>query len=261
MSKTIQRNTESTTKVFDQRSLARDYATLMPLLREGMRVLDVGCGTGAITKDVARYIGHTGSVIGIDNTEAFVLSGRESYKDVSNLELVHADLFEYKSRADFDLVICARVVQWLSDPKAALTKLVSFLKPGGQLSVLDYNHDTLEWKPAPPESMLIFYRAFLQWRADAGMDNRIADHLAGHLASLGMHAVEVIDADERYEKNQDDFLERAGIWLKVAELKQIVEEGYLTAAMRQKAIEEYSAWLHKTAESMTMKLKDVHAKV
>ena len=63
------------------------------------------------------------------------------------------------------------------------------------------------------------------------------------------------------KKNQDDFIERAGIWLKVAELKQIVEEGYLTAAMRQKAIEEYSAWLHKTAESMTMKLKDVHAKV
>ena len=261
MSKTIHRNTESTTKVFDQRSLARDYATLVPLLRQGMRVLDVGCGTGAITKDVARYIGHTGYVIGIDNTEAFILSGRESYKDVSNLGLIHSDLFEYQSAADFDLVICARVVQWLSDPKTALTKLVSFLKPGGHLSLLDYNHEGLEWTPAPPESMLIFYRAFLQWRADAGMDNRIADHVADHLKALGMHSVKVINADERYEKKQHDFIERAGIWLKVAELKQIVEEGYLTAAMRQKAIVEYSAWLHDTAESMTMKLKDVQAQV
>ena len=261
MNKTIHRNTESTTKVFDQRSLARDYATLVPLLREGMRVLDVGCGTGAITKDIARYIGQTGCVTGIDNTEAFIASGKETYSDVPNLELIHADLFEYKSPAEFDLVISARVLQWLSDPKTALTRLVSFLKPGGQLSVLDYNHEALEWKPAPPESMLIFYKAFLQWRADAGMDNRIGDHLAGHLTALGMHSVTVIDADERYEKSQDDFIERAGIWLKVAELKQIVEEGYLTEPMRQKAIEEYSAWLENDAESMTMKLKEVRAQI
>lgn len=260
MNKTIHRQTDSTTKVFDQRSIERDYATLIPLLRKGMRVLDVGCGTGAISKDIARHVGNTGQVVGIDNTEAFIRSGKETYKYVTNLELIHADLFEYTAEAEFDLVVSARVLQWLSSPKDALVKLVSFLKSGGHLSILDYNHETLEWNPAPPESMQIFYNAFLDWRAKSGMDNRIADNLAGYFRDLGFGPVQIFVADEVYEKDQPDFIQRAGIWLKVAELKQIVEEGYLTEAMRLRAIEDYTAWLEHGAERMTMKLKEVRVR-
>ena len=43
--------------------------------------------------------------------------------------------------------------------------------------VLDYNLRKTTWEPAPPESVPAFYDAFLEWRAQAGMDNEMADHL------------------------------------------------------------------------------------
>lgn len=261
MNKTIHRQGETATKIFDNRSLEVDYSTIVSLLKPGMKVLDVGCGTGAISKGIADRVGRTGYVIGIDNTEHFILSGKETYKDVSNLTLLHADLFKYEPVEKFDLIVAARVLQWLSNPKEALQKLKSLLKPGGQLSILDYNHNALEWSPQPPESMQIFYKAFLKWRADAGMNNRIAEDLAAYLSESNFQSIQVNNADEIYKKGDHNFIQRMGIWSKVAELKQIVEEGYTDEETRLKAIKEYNLWIENDAELMVMKLKEVRGKI
>lgn len=261
MNKTIHRETESTSKVFDYRTLERDYATLVPILRQGLDVLDVGCGTGAISYGIALQVGKNGSVTGIDNTEAFIKNGRETYKDAENLRLIHADLLEFQPELKFDLVVAARVLQWLSNPLEAIKKLASFLKPGGQLSVLDYNHESLEWYPQPPESMRVFYEAFLHWRAEAGMDNRIADSLREYFTEAGLHSIEVLNADEHYQKNEEDFIQRMGIWSAVARLKQISDEGYIDDKSRLKAISEYDDWIVKDAQLMIMKLKEVRGRI
>lgn len=261
MNKTIHRETGTTTKIFDNRTLQRDYSTLVPILRDGLRVLDVGCGTGAISKGIAQQVGKTGSVVGIDNTEAFIISGKETYKNVRNLELIHADLFEFQPAEKFDLIVAARVLQWLSNPKDAIRRLTAFLKPGGQISILDYDHQSLKWNPQPPESMRVFYKAFLKWRADAGMNNEIAEDLAGYFADLGFNSIEIHNADEVYKRGEENFLQRMGIWSRVAELKQIAEEGYIENDIRLKAIEEYDQWIEKDAEWMVMKLKDVRGRI
>jgi ubiquinone/menaquinone biosynthesis C-methylase UbiE len=135
MNKTIHRSPD-TTRIFDDRTLESDYRTLIPLLKPGLRVLDVGCGTGAISAGIARRVGESGHVTGIDNTEHFIVSGRETYKDVGNLDLLHADLFEFSSKTKFDLIVAARVLQWLSNPMDALTRMKTLLMPGGVASVL-----------------------------------------------------------------------------------------------------------------------------
>ena len=261
MNKTIHRGSETSTKIFDNRTLQTDYATLVPLLKKGMRVLDVGCGTGAISKGIAEKVGLHGNVLGIDNTEAFIKSGQQSYRDVPNLQLMHADLFEFQTEEKFDLVVAARVLQWLSNPKDAVRKLASLLKPGGQLSILDYNHGALFFQPPPPKSMMTFYEAFLKWRADAGMDNAIADHLRDYFIGAGLQAVEVLNADEVYKKGDPNFHQRMGIWSKVAELKQIVEEGYLQEDERLSAIDNYNRWIEDGAQYMIMKLNEVRGKI
>jgi ubiquinone/menaquinone biosynthesis C-methylase UbiE len=261
MNKSIQRDHQTTNKIFDNRSLEKDYVTLIPVLKNGLRVLDIGCGTGAISKDIAERVGPAGSVIGIDNTEKFIISGRESYKTTLNLELIHQDLFSYEPEEKFDLIVSARTLQWLSNPKEALLKLKTLLKPGGQLSILDYNHEQLSWEPQPPESMLTFYQTFLKWRADAGMNNHIADDLAGYFEETGFKAVEVFNAEEVYHQNDDNFLQRIGIWSKVAGSTQMVEEGYLTDGLRLKAIVEYDQWIVTDAVQMIMKLKEVRGKI
>lgn len=261
MNKEIKREGQAANTIFDNRSLENDYRTLVPILKQGMKVLDVGCGTGAISKGIAERVGPSGSVTGIDNTEAFIISGMETYKAVSNLELIHADLFQFETKEQFDLIVSARTLQWLSTPKEALVKMKSMLKPGGQISILDYNHEALEWNPVPPESMQRFYATFLRWRADAGMNNHIAEDLPDYLKEAGFDSIEVLNSDELYKKGDDNFLSKIGIWAKVAGSTQMVEEGYLDDKDRLKAIEEYTHWIETNAESMIMKLKEVRGKL
>jgi hypothetical protein len=79
----------------------------------------------------------------------------------------------------------ARVFQWLSRPVNALQQLMVATKPKGRVVILDYNHEKIAWKPSPPLSVRNFYDAFLQWRADANMDNAIADRLPALFEEVG----------------------------------------------------------------------------
>ena len=134
------------------------------------------------------------------------------------------------------------------------------LKPGGTISILDYNHTAIEWKPQPPASMKKYYQTFLKWRADAGMNNQVAADLASYMEEAGLSAIEVLNADEVYKKGEPDFQSKIGIWSQVARSTQMVEEGYLDENDRLKAIEEYEIWIESEAQSMTMKLNEVRGR-
>ncbi len=259
--KHIERESREATKIYDNRSLEKDFRTLKGILKEGMVVLDVGCGTGAISSDIAKIVGENGKVIGIDNTKKFIESGQQSYSGINNLELIHSDLFDFKSTEKFDLIIAARVLQWLTTPKEALLKMMELLKPDGQISILDYNHEALEWKPSPPKSMQDFYEIFLKWRADAGMNNRIAEDLSGMMNEVGLTSIKVLNSNEYYERGKEKFKSKVGIWSKVAGLTQIVDEGYLSEEYRLQVIREYDDWVEKEAYSMTMKLNEVRGRM
>jgi len=254
---------EGTSAVLDSRTLQKDYPTLITALKSGLRVLDIGCGTGAISKGIAEMVGENGFVIGIDSSEHLITKGKKDFESIANLQLIAVDLFEYEPEEKFDLIVSARVLQWLSNPEEALIKCKESLKPGGVISVLDYNHTKLEWKPEPPVSMKLFYEAFLNWRADAGMDNEIAEHLPEHFKRAGFHSIEILDSNELYQKGEDNFIEKAGIWLHVASSrgKQMVQNGYLSDKELQQAIEEYDIWIKNKAELMIMKLNEIRAKM
>jgi hypothetical protein len=106
-----------------------------------------------------------------------------------------------------------------------------------------------------------FYQTFLQWRADAGMNNQIAEDLPAYFKETGFHSIEVFSADEVYKKGEPNFLAKIGIWSKVAGSRQMVEEGYLKEEDRLQAIEEYNHWIETDAELMTMKLKEVRGRI
>ena len=259
--KHIERSENFGIKIFDNRSLEVDYRTLQPILKKGLSVLDIGCGTGSISKDVANIVGRTGRVTGIDNTKKFIKSGLDTYKEIKNLKLIHVDLFNFEPIEKFDLVIAARVLQWQSDPKGFLLKVRSLLKPNGQISILDYNHKELEWQPKPPESMLQFYKIFLKWRKEADFNNNITKDLPKLLQETGFRFIEKINSDEYYFRDRSDFIAKVGIWSKVAGSKQMVEEGYFDNDLRLMAIEAYNEWVENEAISMTMKLNEVRGKV
>src|SRR5690606_15884051 len=91
--KIIVRDLKTSTKIYDTRSLEKDYPTLIPILTKGIRVLDVGCGTGAISKGIAECVGPNGYVVGIDNTEKFIRSGKQRYSETKNIHIIDSVLY------------------------------------------------------------------------------------------------------------------------------------------------------------------------
>lgn len=245
---------EGTAAVLDTRTIENANANLLAVLKPGHSVLDVGCGSGTITKGIAKY---AGKVTGIDRSEALISLAKVN---PGNVTFVVGDIMDYNPNEQFDIITTARTMQWIAQPQDVINKMVSLLKPGGLLCVLDYNHEAIRWDPAPPQSMLDFYAAFLKWRADAGMDNAIADHVIDlvHVKALKMT---VEQQDEYAERGMEGFDTHISLWKKVAETRgnQLVADGYITEAARLQAIEEYDVWAREEAKSMRLYLKATHA--
>ena len=109
-------------------------------LKLGDKVLDVGCGTGELTKYIAKQVGDLGEVIGIDPDDARVKLAQENLKTVSNASFHVGDskfAFLNDYQAYFDHHCSNHVYHWLSDEEKAVYIEVAFqcLKPGGSIAV------------------------------------------------------------------------------------------------------------------------------
>src|SRR4051812_10741642 len=120
-------NTRSNTQVLNRRTLETDHRVLAAMLRPGLSVLDVGCGTGAITAGIARRVGPKARVVGEDRDESLLAIAREDHPEV---EFVQRDANALEYRDEFDIVTAARALQWMADPEAVLARMIVAVKPG-----------------------------------------------------------------------------------------------------------------------------------
>jgi ubiquinone/menaquinone biosynthesis C-methylase UbiE len=158
-----------------RRTAATSAAYLLPLLEPGQRLLDVGCGPGSITVDLARAV-TPGEVVAVDRAPAAVELAREAVRtgDVPNVTVevadVHALPFE---DASFDVVHAHQVLQHLTDPVAALREMRRVARPGGVVAVRDADYAATTWFPASPglDEWLALYHEVTETNgteADAG---------------------------------------------------------------------------------------------
>jgi ubiquinone/menaquinone biosynthesis C-methylase UbiE len=248
-------------KVLDRRNIENSYSSLLGLLTSELSVLDVGCGSGAITADIAQRV--NGKVVGIDFSQHLIEMAQKNYGHIPNLSFEVANINDYVSDESFDLVIAARTLQWVNNPVEVVAKMVSLLKTGGKVSINDYNHTKIEWSPAPPKSMLDFYDAFLRWRHDAGFDNQIADNLSSIYKSLSLSDINIIKQHETCLRGEEGFEAAIRIWHIVAETrgKQVVQDGYCSEELRKQAIADYDTWIITDAQQMTLYLLAVEGTV
>jgi ubiquinone/menaquinone biosynthesis C-methylase UbiE len=250
-------------RILDTRSLATSHRRLAERLRPGMTVLDVGCGTGAITRDICARAGAGTAVVGADISATMLAQATAARGDGGTPWYVRADVYALPFTRAFDIVTVARVLQWVSRPDAAVRELMTAVRPGGILLALEYDHVRITWTPTPPASMQQFHAAFLRWRADAGMDNAIAGRLATLFESAGVADVRVTVQHERTVRGDTDFVARIGIWADVAATRghQMVADGAIGESDRAAAEREYRDWIHSVAESQTMFLLAVEGTV
>lgn len=102
-------------------------------IAEGMRVLDVGCGTGDVSFLAARMVGPLGQVVGVDRAEVAVetASRRAADLPLPNVRFVQGDVATLTFEEPFDAVVGRFVLQWCSDPSAVLRQLTAQVRPGG----------------------------------------------------------------------------------------------------------------------------------
>jgi SAM-dependent methyltransferase len=103
----------------------------------GERVLDVGCGCGQTSIELARRVGSSGFVQGLDISGPMLEDARRRAREtkLENTEFVQADAQTHPFGDDaFDLVFSRFGVMFFADPPAAFANLRSALKPGGRLT-------------------------------------------------------------------------------------------------------------------------------
>lgn len=104
-------------------------------IREGMRVLEPGCGTGRLTEILADRVGTKGHVTAMDISPAMVAAARKRLQERPNVTLSCSRLEDLVLDREFDLVVCHQVFPHFEDKAAALQHMTSSLKPAGRLVI------------------------------------------------------------------------------------------------------------------------------
>ncbi|MEM7319173.1 MAG: methyltransferase domain-containing protein [Pseudomonadota bacterium] len=117
--------------------LAQHSAAIFPDLpvRKGDKVLDVGCGFGDTAIQLARAVGASGHVTGVDCCDAFLVEAARAaaLTDLSNLDFIRGDAEKALPIGEFDFVFARFGTMFFANPVAGLRTMRSALKPGGRM--------------------------------------------------------------------------------------------------------------------------------
>lgn len=137
---------ESVLRSHTWRTAENSAGYLLPSLRAGLDLLDVGCGPGTITIDLATRVA-PGRVLGVD-ASADVIEQAKAAGD-ERVEFTVADAYRLDLPDEsFDVVHAHQVLQHLTDPLTALTEWRRVLRTGGLLAVRDSDYAGFFWAPA-----------------------------------------------------------------------------------------------------------------
>jgi ubiquinone/menaquinone biosynthesis C-methylase UbiE len=131
------------------RTAENSAAYLTERLNSDDRLLDVGCGPGTLTADLAALV-DPGEVVAVDREPAVLAEARQVFIDrgLGNVTAETADVYALDyDESGFDVVHAHQVLQHLSDPVAALVEMRRVVRPGGLVAVRDADYAAMTWHP------------------------------------------------------------------------------------------------------------------
>jgi len=156
----------------------------------GQRVLDVGCGPGALTSELTRRLGAE-SVTAVDPSEPFVSAARERNPGV-RVERASAERLPFPT-ATFDAALAQLVVHFMPDPVAGIREMARVTRPGGVVAACVWDH------AGGGGPLGTYWDAARELDPAVEDESRLAGAREGHLTELfaaaGLHEVEETDLD------------------------------------------------------------------
>ncbi|MFQ5775833.1 MAG: class I SAM-dependent methyltransferase [Kiloniellaceae bacterium] len=128
-------------------------------VKEGDKVLDVGCGFGDTAIQLAGRVGSGGSVTGIDCCEAFLEVGRDdaAAAGLSNVTFIKGDAQTYAFTPEYDFVFSRFGTMFFENPVWGLRNMLTAMKPGGLMTMIVWRTiDDNPWLGLPKQVVLKF---------------------------------------------------------------------------------------------------------
>ena len=141
---------ESVLRSHKWRTAQNSAAYLLPSLRAGLDLLDVGCGPGTISVDLARLVA-PGRVVAIDASAAVIADAQRHGTEAhaANVTFRVGDVYALvDADASYDVVHVHQVLQHLTDPVAALREMRRVVRPDGVVAVRDGDYAGFVWAPS-----------------------------------------------------------------------------------------------------------------
>ena len=164
--------------------LARQFASVAAVA-VGQRVLDVGCGPGALTAELVERLGPAG-VAAVDPSESFVAAVRERHPGV-DVHRAAAEQLPFGDRG-FDAALAQLVVHFMSDPVLGLREMARVTRTGGVVAACVWDH------AGGQGPLSVFWEAARELDHGVEDESQLAGARAGHLkqlfAAAGLHEIE-----------------------------------------------------------------------
>jgi len=132
------------------RTAGNSAGYLLPHLADGLRLLDVGCGPGTLTVDLARLVAPSGEAVGVDISES-VVAEAAAHAALAGAGNVTFQAGDFRAvglpEASFDVVHAHQVLQHLRDPVGALAAMARLARPGGIVAARDVDYRSMVWTP------------------------------------------------------------------------------------------------------------------
>lgn len=231
---------------YGTRTAARQAAFMLPYLKPGMNLLDVGCGPGSITLGLAQVVA-PGHVTGLDHDAAHIeaASALALERRVTNVTFHKGNALSLTFEdGSFEAAFENNMLTHLSqDAVQAASEVYRVLKPGGFFATRDVDTDAVLWGHQN-ETIKLLDRLFTAWHQSRGSDITIGKRLPAILREAGFRdTIKSVSADTKGDP--ESTRSHAGITISLLDGpfgRDILEKGWADQATVEQLKESIREW-------------------